>query len=203
MAIIVGLTGGIGSGKSTVSQYLQTRYQVAVVDADQLARSVVQPGQPAFNAIVDRFPAALRTDGALDRAWLRQHLLPDPELKQWLEAQTHPPIRKAIQAQLAAHHAEPYLVLDAALLLETDLHQQCDLIVVVDVLPEQQLSRVAQRDGTAVAIIEEIMAQQCGRAERLQKADWIIDNTGSLSGLYQAADELHQYVLSNDRDSKR
>lgn len=198
MGVIVGLTGGIGSGKSTVSHYLQSQYQVPVVDADQLARQVVQPGQPAFQTIIERFPNALRSDGQLDRSWLRQHLLPDPQLKQWLEAVTHPHIRRAIMAQLAANTGSSYQVLDAALLLETDLHQHCDLIVVVDVHPEQQLERVAARDGTDIAITQHIMTQQCARAERLQKADWVLDNTGSTAALYAAVDQLHQYLLSYD-----
>ena len=194
MGIIVGLTGGIGSGKSTVSRYLKQHYQVPVVDADQLARTVVLPGGPAFAQIIERFPEALGADGQLNRAWLRQHILPVPELKHWLESVTHPLIRQHIMAQLAMHADQPYQILDAALLLETDLHQHCDHIVVVDALPEQQLQRVTARDAAPLAVVADIMAQQCSREERLQRADRILDNTGTMTDLFTAVDALHQQL---------
>lgn len=195
MGMVVGLTGGIGSGKSTVSQYLHQTYDIPVVDADQLARQAVMPGSSAFTTIVQRFPEAQQPDGQLNRAWLRQHVLPHSDLKQWLEAVTHPHIRTLIMAELAAHAQHPYLILDAALLLETDLHQWCDLIVVVDALPEQQLQRVARRDQTPQAVIEKILQQQSTRAERLQKADWVLDNTGSQETLLQSVDQLHHHLM--------
>jgi dephospho-CoA kinase len=166
-----------------------------VVDADQLARQVVMPGSAAFDTIVDRFPEAQQPDGQLDRARLRQQILPNPALKQWLEDVTHPLIRQRILSELAAQAKHPYQILDAALLLETRLDQSCDLVVVVDALPEQQRSRVAARDATAPAVIDRIMKQQCSRTERLQKADWVLDNTGTQADLFKAVDQLHQHLM--------
>lgn len=195
MGNVVGLTGGIGSGKSTVSQYLHSQYQIPVTDADHWARQVVLPGQPAFAAIVARFAQAQQANGQLDRAWLRQHVLPNPELKAWLEQVTHPFIREQILAQLALPIAQPYQILDAALLIETGLDQYCAWVVVVDAEPEQQLRRVRARDASADVVIQQIMAQQCPRAERLQRADWVLDNTGSKAELFAAADQLHQHLI--------
>lgn len=195
MGIVVGLTGGIGSGKSTVSQFLHRQYQIAVVDADLISRQVVLPGQPAFATITERFPSAQQADGQLDRAWLRQHILPDPNLKTWLEGVTHPYIRQHIVLQLAVHCAQPYQILDAALLFETGLNQHCDWIVVVDAPPELQLDRVAMRDATPVAITQQIIAQQCPRAERLQQADWVLDNSRSQAELFAATEQLHQHLI--------
>lgn len=194
--MIAGLTGGIGSGKSVVSRYLHTHYGIPVTDADQLARIIVEPGQPAYQAIVRRFPAARQDDGTLDRAWLRHHVLPDDEKRAWLEGITHPAIRELIRERLMSNQGKAaYQLLDSPLLLETGQSRMCDLVIVVDATETQQIERTVERDGNSEALVRSIMAKQWTREQRLQAADLIVDNTGAEADLPAAIDELHQTLL--------
>lgn len=198
--MIVGLTGGIGSGKSKVSGALHERYGIPVTDADQLARAVVAPDQPAFDAIVRRFPKAKTADGQLDRAWLRAHVLPDNEARSWLESITHPAIRSAIRKQLAACSGQAaYQILDSPLLLETKQDELCDEVVVVDATEDQQVARTVARDGSDPVLVRQIMDKQWSRQRRLQAAHHIVDNTGSPAALSAAIDHLHQTLLERAR----
>ncbi|WLD58987.1 dephospho-CoA kinase [Salinispirillum sp. LH 10-3-1] len=191
---ILGVTGGIGSGKTVVSDLLHNEFGIHVVDADVVAREVVAPEQPAFDAIVSRFPESLSPDGTLNRLWLRTHVLPDDERRKWLESITHPAIRQSIVAQLASASG-PYRVLVSPLLFESGQAELCDATLVVDAAERQQVERAMQRDGNGAALIQQIMSKQWPRDKRLQAADFIIDNTGSLEALHKATQRFHhRYV---------
>ncbi|MFC3852407.1 dephospho-CoA kinase [Salinispirillum marinum] len=192
---VVGLTGGIGSGKTAVSDYLRDTLGVTIVDADVIARDVVAPGQPAFNAIVQRFPDALKVDGTLNRAWLRAHVLPDDDARHWLESVTHPAIREVIEKQLQTA-PPPYPVLVSPLLFESGQALLCDYVAVVDAQEQQQIARTSRRDGNDEELIRTIMAKQWPRQRRLENADYIIDNTSSLESLQKATLAFHQHILA-------
>lgn len=194
--MIAGITGGIGSGKSVVSHYLNQHYGIPVTDADQIARQVVQPGEPAFEAIVRRFPQARRDNGTLNRRWLREHVLPDDEARAWLESVTHPAIRERIRERLMAFQGRSdYQVLDSPLLLESGQDDFCDVVIVVDATETQQIERTVARDGNTEALVRSIMAKQWSRAQRLQAADLVVDNTGRADDLPAAIEALHEQLL--------
>ena len=165
----VGLTGGIGSGKSAVAQLFRQR-GITVVDADQAARAAVLPGSPALAKIRAHFGAAvLKEDGSLNRAWLREAVFADPEQRQWLEALLHPAIAVLIDEALA-NAASPYAILESPLLLETSQHTLVNRILVVDVSEATQVARAIQRDGGDEAQIRAIMDAQISRYGRLGRA---------------------------------
>lgn len=196
MTRIIGVTGGIGSGKSALTDRL-AEHGVVVVDADQAAREVVEPGQPALREIVDRFgPEVLLNDGALNRAALRQQVFNDDTARKDLEAITHPKIRETLQRQLNAA-TSPYVVLSSPLLLESGQVAMVEKVIVVDVPEATQIERTMRRDDNDEALVKRILAAQIPRAERLAAADKVIDNTGSLDDLRQAADDLHQQLLTD------
>lgn len=188
--LTLGITGGIGSGKTAVSDYLHQHFAIAVVDADVVAREVVAPDQPAFSAIVARFPEALNTDGSLNRQWLRTHVLPDDEQRTWLESITHPAIRDRIISQLQQANS-PYRILVSPLLFESGQASLCDHTLVVDALERQQVERAMSRDGNDEALIRQIISKQWPRQKRLQAADFIIDNTGTLEALETTTRRFH------------
>ncbi len=194
MNFVVGITGGIGSGKSAVTARLET-LGVDVVDADLAARVVVEPGQPALAAIAERFGKnILQKNGSLDRAALRKVVFEDPEARRWLEGVTHPAIRQEIEDQLR-RATSPYVVLSSPLLLEAKQHSFVNHVVVVDVTEELQIDRTMARDSNSAELIQNIMAAQLPRAERVSRADEIIDNSGSLNELNTQTDALHQRML--------
>jgi dephospho-CoA kinase len=191
----VGLTGGIGSGKSAVAQLFR-QHGVTVVDADQAAREVVLPGTPALAKIRAHFGAAvLNDDGSLNRAWLRNAVFAEPEQRQWLEALLHPAIAELIGKALN-NAAGSYAILESPLLLETSQHTLVDRVLVVDVSEATQVARAARRDGNDEAQIRAIMDAQISRHERLGRADDIIDNDGPLAALEPAVAALHQRYLA-------
>ena len=194
--MIAGITGGIGSGKSVVSHYLNQHYGIPVTDADQIARQVVQRGEPAYEAIVRRFPQARRDDGTLNRQWLREHVLPDDDARNWLEGVTHPAIRERIRERLMAHQGRAdYQVLDSPLLLESAQNDFCDVVVVVDATEAQQIERTVARDGNTEALVRSIMAKQWSRSQRLQAANFVVDNTGRADDLPAAIETLHYQLM--------
>jgi dephospho-CoA kinase len=201
MAFIVGVTGGIGSGKSAVTARFES-LGITVVDADLAARVVVEPGKPALKAIAGHFGAELiLADGTLDRATLRRRVFADESERRWLEQLTHPLIGEEIMAQLEAS-TSPYTILSSPLLLETRQKDLADCIVVVDVPETLQLQRTMQRDNNDEAQVRRIMAAQMGRAERLQGADIVIDNSRTLEELDELIEELHkEFLLRAERDS--
>ena len=195
MNLVVGVTGGIGSGKSAVTERFE-KLGITVVDADLAARVVVEPGKPALNAIAEHFgQPIIDLDGSLDRAALRNKVFSDEEERRWLEQLTHPLIGQEILAQLSAS-SSPYTILSSPLLLETSQGELTDCIVVVDVPPETQLQRTMQRDDNDEAQVQRIMAAQMPREERLAKADFVIDNSRSLAELDSVVEKLHRDFLN-------
>ena len=176
----IGLTGGIGSGKSTVSQMLQTR-GAAVIDADAIARSLTAPQGAAMPAIAYTFGAVFVTaEGALNREHMRAHIFSKPQAKQALEAIIHPLVAQETQreAQLAIANGHHTLVFDVPLLVEAGARwrAQVDRILVVDCLEETQIQRVMARNGLSREDIQSIIVAQASRSQRLAAADWVICN---------------------------
>lgn len=191
--MIIGLTGGIGSGKSTVARAFG-ELEVGWVDADDIAREVVMPGEPALAAIAQRFgQQILDADGGLNRAALRQIVFSDPEQRRWLESETHPRIRERLQLRLKALALNsPYVLLVSPLLFESGQDALAQRTLVVDVPEELQLSRTLARDGVSEAQVRAILAAQLSRQERLGRAHDVIDNSGSLEHLQHQVVTLHR-----------
>ncbi len=190
----VGLTGGIGSGKSTVAAEF-VRLGIQQVDADVVARQVVEPGTAALEAIVQQFGEAIRnSDGQLDRSRLRQIVFNDETAKNWLNQLLHPLIRQEMLRQLA-DATSPYVLLVAPLLLENKLDQLVDTVLVVDVSEQTQINRTSVRDGSSESLVQSIMAAQCSREERLARANQVISNEGSSDTLPAKVAELHRIFL--------
>ncbi|WP_224652299.1 dephospho-CoA kinase [Pectobacterium versatile] len=194
MTYIVALTGGIGSGKSTVADEF-AKLGATIVDADIIARQVVEPGKPALDAIRLRFGnAMLNTDGSLDRAALRQQIFSSPEEKQWLNNLLHPLIHQETQTQFQAASA-PYILWVVPLLVENGLQQRAQRILVVDVDKDTQLARTLVRDSISRQQAENILAAQATREQRLAYADDIIDNSRCPNELAPQVAELHRQYL--------
>ncbi|MGO1501773.1 MAG: dephospho-CoA kinase, partial [Marinobacter sp.] len=176
--VIIGLTGGIGSGKSTVARQFGS-LGVHWVDADDVAREVVEPGMPALVAIADHFGEDILTDdGALNRASLRQIVFEQPGQREWLEGLLHPIIREELTRQLhPGDYALPYVLLVSPLLLETDQHQLAERVVVVDVPVDVQIERTMARDTNSRDQVERIISAQMPREQRVARADTVIDNS--------------------------
>ncbi len=193
--LVIGVTGGIGSGKSAVTDRF-AEHGVTVVDADLAARVIVQPGKPALQSIAEHYGEGLILDnGELDRAALRTIIFADPEERHWLEALTHPLINEEIQAQIAAASSS-YTILASPLLIETMQHQLVDRILVVDVPVELQIQRTVARDQNSEQQVRAIINSQASREERLAKADDVIVNDRGLSWLDQEVKRLHAFYLS-------
>ena len=191
----VGVTGGIGSGKTALTDWLSEQ-GIVIVDADRVAREVVQPGTPALKAIIDAFGEQYLTqDGNLDRAAMRQLVFGDEEKRLLLESITHPQIREALWDQLQRADSA-YVVLSSPLLLESGQSEMVDVSVVVDVPEEMQIQRTMARDANDKALVEKIMAAQMRRQKRLQLADIVVDNSGDLSALRDRAALLHETLLN-------
>lgn len=199
MKLIIGLTGGIGSGKSAVAE-LFIKEGITVVDADVAARRVVEPGSPALNAIAEHFGQdVLQADGCLDRAALRAIVFDNENERLWLEQLLHPAIGQWITEQLT-NAQSPYAILESPLLLETSQHKMADRIIVVDVPEQVQIDRASARDGNTPEQIKAIIAAQMNRQARLEKADDVIDNSGSLESLVDPVATLHHKYLELARD---
>jgi dephospho-CoA kinase len=192
MKLVVGLTGGIGSGKSSVGRAFES-HGVLVVDADAISRALTAPGGGAIEAIRQSFgDEAIDASGALDRGKMRTLVFSNPEAKQKLEAILHPMIRKECD-RLVAAAISPYVILMIPLLVESGApRRRCHLIVVVDCPEQIQIERVIQRDGLSRAQIEAIMKSQTTRELRLSYADDIIDNSGPPSAIAEPVELLHK-----------
>ena len=195
MSLVVGITGGIGSGKSAVTRKFEDR-GITVVDADIAARVVVEPGRPALAAIANHFGAdILLADGSLNRAALRQRVFSNDAERSWLEQLTHPLIGQEIVDQLEAV-TSPYAIFASPLLLETSQRELVELVAVVDVPEDVQLERTMARDDNDEGQVKRIMAAQMKRTERLELADIVIDNSGSLERLESVVEALHVQFLA-------
>ena len=191
---VVGVTGGIGSGKSAVTDYLETK-GITVVDADKVARGVVEPDTSGLAAIAEHFGRGiLLPDGGLDRAALRKVVFDNPDERKVLEGITHPRIREEITRQLS-EATSPYVVLASPLLLESGQNSFANYVVVVDVPESVQLSRTMARDDNSEQLVRSIMAAQLDRETRLSRADTSISNDGSLEDLFARVDDLHEDLL--------
>lgn len=191
---VVGVTGGIGSGKTAVTDRFRA-LGIDIVDADLASRTVVEPGNDALAAIAAHFGAdILLPDGALDRAALRRIVFQDPAAKQWLEQLLHPLIGAEIRRQLE-RATSAYVVFVSPLLVETSQRNFCDRILVVDVPEGVQLQRTMVRDNNDAEQVKRIIASQASRAQRLELADDVIENTGSLEQLHASVAALHERYL--------
>jgi dephospho-CoA kinase len=198
--LVVGLTGGIGSGKSTVSAAFAS-LGVPVIDADQLAHQLVEPGQAALDEIREIFgERCITADGHLDRAFIRQRVFSNRDEKQKLESILHPRIRDRIVAWIAGLES-PYCIVVIPLLLETGQTDLVDRVLVVDTPENEQLTRVAARDGLSHNAVLAIMDSQTDRETRLAAADDIIDNSSDIASLESRVKTLHSYYLELSHDN--
>ena len=194
MKFVLGLTGGIGSGKSAASQWFESQ-GIAVVDADIVAREVVDIGQPALQQIREAFGDwVLLENGSLNRRALREHIFQAPEARKTLENITHPAIRTSIIQQLHAAQS-PYAILVSPLLFETNQHELTQHTLLIDAAIELQIQRASQRDGQNVEQIQKIIAAQMPREQKRAMADDIVLNDGELEHLYAHLTPLHEKYL--------
>lgn len=190
----IGLTGGIGSGKSTVAR-LFAEHSIVTVDADDVARQVVEPGTVALAAIAEHFGTqSLNADGTLNRAALRARVFADAHERLWLESLLHPLIRAEIERQLNQADS-PYALLVSPLLLETDQHRLVEQVIVVDVPEAVQIARTMSRDGNTRAQVEQIMAAQLPRDARRAKAHVLIDNDRPLADVAADVARIHRDLM--------
>jgi len=192
--LIIGLTGGIGSGKSTVAELFTAR-GIPCIDADQLTRELVEPGTPLLAEIVAAFGQdVLEINGRLDRRRLRDRVFADPAARKRLEGILHPAVFAAMQARVAELDS-PYCLLMIPLLIETGGERRVHRVLVVDVDETDQRQRTAARDQVPAAQIDAILATQATRDERLAAADDVIDNRGDPKALDTQVERLHQNYL--------
>ncbi|EHK9048393.1 dephospho-CoA kinase [Vibrio vulnificus] len=202
MALVIGLTGGIASGKTTVANLFQQHFAIDIVDADIVARQVVAPGSAGLTAIVDHFGVDILThEGELDRGQLRQRIFAHSEEKQWLNALLHPMIRRKMIEDLA-QVSSPYALLVVPLLVENQLQTLCDRVLVVDVEEKTQLQRTMDRDGVDEQQVRAILKAQVSRHERLALADDVIKNDSKDQNLLQQITDLHQKYLAMSKQNR-
>lgn len=197
---IVGLTGGIGSGKSTACT-LFAELGVEIVDADQISRLVVAPGSPALQQLRSLFgDAVIAGDGSLDRSWLRARIFSDSAARQQVETLLHPLIRSAIAERIQRSRSS-WLILAAPLLLENNNYDYVDRVLVIDADEATQVARTSARDNSTEADVRRIMQTQLPRSERLSRADDIIRNDGDTASLRRQVQDhsLRYQKLANER----
>ncbi|UCE89611.1 MAG: dephospho-CoA kinase [Pseudomonadota bacterium] len=200
--LIIGLTGGIGSGKSTVADMF-TALGVPVIDTDDLARELVAPGEPALSEIVATFGASvLGPNRTLDRARMRELVFQSEDSRRKLESILHPRIRQLVRERVAELNA-PYCVVVIPLLFESDQRDLVDRVLVVDTSEELQMARATQRDGAVEAQVSAIMCAQLGREARLAGADDILTNDAGLNELCSLVQDLHQRYLELSYESRK
>lgn len=203
MTYVVALTGGIGSGKSTVANFF-SKLGVPVIDADLIARDLVKPQTPAYLQIVSRWgQAILQENNELNRHLIRERVFSNGEDKIWLESLLHPLIRDSIQ-QAIKNVQYPYCVIVIPLLAErfTDYQAMLNEVIVIDVMPEQQLSRTLARDASSKPLVEKIIASQASQADRLKIAQTILSNHGDLDSIEKKVHDLHQRILKTSISGK-
>ena len=189
--LVIGLTGGIGSGKSTVAEMFES-LGVPIIDMDRIARQIVEPGQPALTQIKQAFGEKIvAASGQLNRQQLSKIIFDSVEKRQQLEAILHPLIRQETARQLAELKS-PYCIVVIPLLLESEQRSLVDRVLVVDVPESLQITRTMQRDGISAAQVHKILAAQVGRDSRLNAADDVIDNSAAMEDIRHRVDELDQ-----------
>ncbi len=203
MSYVVAITGGIGSGKTTVANTFQNNHGISIVDADVIAREVVEPNTKGLMAITDHFgPSILLPNGQLNRAELRQRIFSNPTEKEWLNNLLHPLIREQMQHQLSLS-TSCYTLLVVPLLVENQLQYLANRVLVVDVLEQTQINRTANRDKVNIEQIKAVLASQVSREERLAIADDVINNDHTIYNLDSEIALLHnQYLLLSKASSK-
>jgi dephospho-CoA kinase len=192
--LVIGLTGGIGSGKSTVAE-LFAHHNVPIIDTDQISRDLTLPGSPALQQIQEKFGPTVIEHGKLNRKLLRDIIFSDSEKRQWLEELLHPLIREEMRKQVEATTA-PYCIVIIPLLFESPPNPIIDRVLVVDVTPEVQIERVAKRDMHSILQVEAIMQAQVTRESRLAGADDIIFNVEGPEYLVPQVEKLHKSYLA-------
>lgn len=192
---VVGLTGGIGSGKSAVTALFE-KHDIDIIDADEVARDVVAIGSEGLAQISAYFGSdILLESGALDRAALRERVFNNENEKAWLNGLLHPLIRTRM-LDLINESLSPYCILSVPLLVENKLTSMCQCVVVVDCPEQMQLQRATQRDGNNEQTIKNIMASQASREERLAVADYVLDNSTTIGNLASQINTLHEKLLA-------
>lgn len=193
--LILGLTGGIGTGKSSVAAEFKN-LGICIVNADEGSRAVVEPGKPALSKIASQFgDQIILSDGSLDRAALREIIFNNANKKQWLEELLHPIIRDWIVEHLNDSDS-PYVILESPLLLETDQHELVDITLLIDLPMELQLERAGARDANNSKQIQRIIDSQMSREQKISKADWIFDNSGEKAMISLRVNQLHEKFLA-------
>jgi len=195
MALVIGLTGGIASGKTTVANLFNQEFGIEIVDADVVARQVVEPGTKGLNAITEHFGLqVIHDDGTLDRSALREIIFSQPEEKEWLNQLLHPMIRSQMLSELGKVTSD-YALLVIPLMVENNLQALADKILVVDVDEETQIQRTVERDNVEASQARAILASQASREQRLAIADYVIKNNAKNQKLLPQITELHQKFL--------
>jgi dephospho-CoA kinase len=201
--MLVALTGGVASGKTSVSDRLSDK-GVPVVDTDLIAREVVTPGSPGLDEVVAAFGSdILDASGALDRRALRERVFARPERREKLESILHPLIEQEARRQIALHGEADYVVLVVPLLVESGLFTDADRVVVVDVPESVQIERLVERDNVDRSQAEAMLAAQATRSSRVAAATDVLDNSGSIEELIRATDELHEKLTRLSRRRRR
>lgn len=196
MAIIIGLSGGIASGKTTVANLFNEHFNIDIVDADIVTREVVAVGSDGLKQITDHFgEAILLEDGALNRSKLRELIFSDPTEKQWLNDLLHPMIRNKIDSDLSKV-TSPYGLLVAPLLVENQMQSMADRVLIVDVPTEVQIERTMSRDNVSREQVASILKSQASREQRLAVADDVIKNHTKNQELLPQITDLHQKYLA-------
>ena len=195
MTIVIGLTGGIGSGKTTVANVF-AEYGIDLIDADIIAREVVAVGSVGLARITEKFGnSILLNNGNLDRSQLRTVIFSDPQHKEWLNQLLHPLIREKMLADID-RATSPYCLLIVPLMVENNLQTLTDRLLIVDVDQQTQIMRTQQRDNVSLEQIKSILAAQASRQQRLDAADDIICNNGDNQALLTQVAQLHQHYLA-------
>ncbi|MCL4168240.1 UNVERIFIED_CONTAM: hypothetical protein GTU68_031573 [Idotea baltica] len=196
MAIIIGLSGGIASGKTTVANLFNEHFNIDIVDADIVAREVVAVGSDGLKQITDRFSETiLLEDGSLNRSKLRELIFSDPTEKQWINDLLHPMIRNKIDSDLSKV-TSPYGLLVAPLLVENQMQSMADRVLIVDVPTEVQIERTMSRDNVSREQVASILKSQASREQRLAVADDVIKNHTKNQELLPQITDLHQKYLA-------
>ncbi|MCV3263608.1 dephospho-CoA kinase [Vibrio harveyi] len=196
MAFVISLTGGIASGKTTVANLFKQQFKIDIVDADIVAREVVEPGTPGLNAIMEHFGTDIvRDDQTLDRAKLREKIFSNPEEKAWVNGLLHPMIREKMIEDLEQVTSD-YALLVVPLLVENKLDSLCERVLVVDVEPQTQISRTVKRDNVSEEQAKAILASQASREQRLALADDVVKNNPDDPDLLLQITDLHEKYLA-------